>query len=350
MHAPLFTLAKIAESLPPTRVLHSVSTGYAGFLGALVQRRLACPFILTEHGIYTKERRIDLAHADWIRDTHQDVGAGLDESVSHIRSLWIRFFEGLGRMAYATAEPIVSLYEGNRERQISDGADPARTRVVPNGIDLERFEALAAARTEAIPPVIGLIGRVVPIKDIRTFIRSLRIVCSKRPEVEGWIVGPEDEDAAYARECSDLVTSLGLQKHVKFLGFRRPEEVLPRLGLVMLTSISEALPLVVLESFAAGVPVVSTDVGACRELIEGRDAGDRALGRAGVVTPIANPEATARAALALLSQPEAWRSAQRAGQERVRRYYTRAQMFASYQAIYQQALEASRGRDRVRAS
>src|SRR5262249_54859207 len=148
MHLPLFTLARVARAAPSFRVLHAVSTGYAGFLGVLMQRHRRCPFIVTEHGIYTKERKIDLAHATWIRDDAPDAGGagGLDGDLGYLRRLWIRFFEGLGRAAYAAANPIVSLYEGNRERQIEDGADRRRTLVVPNGIDISRFGALRSAR------------------------------------------------------------------------------------------------------------------------------------------------------------------------------------------------------------
>lgn len=116
----------------------------------------------------------------------------------------------------------------------------------------------------------------MPIKDVKTFIRAMRGVVSAMPEAEGWIVGPEEEDPDYASECRSLVASLGLQDKVKFLGFRRIGEVLPQLGLMVLTSISEAQPLVILEAWAAGAPVVSSDVGSCRELIEGADAEDRA--------------------------------------------------------------------------
>ena len=136
MHVPLFKLASIARSLPRFRALHAVSTGYAGALGALVHRRTKAPFILTEHGIYTKERTIDLAHAAWIKD---EPASGSRSAFGSLRQLWIQFFEALGRMAYAAADPIISLYDGNRARQIADGAATERTRVIPNGIDLQRF-------------------------------------------------------------------------------------------------------------------------------------------------------------------------------------------------------------------
>ena len=169
MHAPIFKLAQIAKSLPQSRVYHSVSTGYAGMLGALLHHRRGRPYIITEHGIYTKERKIDLAQAEWIRDTVDEQRGGLRSGVGYIRNLWIRFFEGIGRLSYAAAEPIISLYEGNRQRQITDGASAARTQVIPNGIDLDRFAPLRERRAAGVPPVLGLIGRVVPIKDIKTF-------------------------------------------------------------------------------------------------------------------------------------------------------------------------------------
>jgi len=338
MHAPLFVMARAAASIPPSRAVHVVSTGFAGFLGALLHKKHGRPLILTEHGIYSKERSIELLQATWIRDDED----GSDEdaeahAIGYFRQMWIHFFQALGRMSYGAAAPIVSLYEGNRQRQIRDGADPARTRVVPNGIDLNRFAALRARRKPAIPRVLGLIGRVVPIKDIKTFIRAMRVVASTLPDAQGWIVGPEDEDPSYAEECHHLVESLGLGGAVKFLGFQDVAEILPQLGLNVLTSISEAQPLVVLEGFAAGVPCVSSDVGCVRELIRGIDATDR-HGVAGAVVEIASPDATARAALELLSDPRRWRAAQAAGIARVESLYTQELMLARYRSIYEGAL------------
>jgi glycosyltransferase involved in cell wall biosynthesis len=178
----------------------------------------------------------------------------------------------------------------------------------------------------------------VPIKDIKTFIRAMLTILDTMPEAEAWIAGPEDEDEDYANECRRLVASLGLSDKVKFLGMQNVETLMPRIGLVVLSSISEALPLVVLEGFAAGVPSVTTDVGACRELIYGRPGADAELGAAGEVVPIANPSALAQAALSLLRQPEQWRAAQRAAIARVERYYTQAQMIGAYKTLYDKLL------------
>ena len=344
MHTPIFRLAAITDDFPPVKVLHSVSTGYAGFLGTLLKHKRGIPLILSEHGIYTKERKIDLSQAGWIVDPREAFGSSLDADVSYIRRLWIRFFEGIGRLTYDAADPIVSLYEGNRLRQIQDGANARRTMVIPNGIDLERYTAVRAARQAGVPPILALIGRVVPIKDIKTFIRAMRTVCNALPQAEGWLVGPEDEDQAYAEECRALVGNLELQDNVKFLGFRKVEEIFRQIGLLVLTSISEGLPLVILEGYASGVPAVVTDVGSCRELIEGGRPEDKALGTSGAVVPIASPEATAQAALALLRDEAAWRGAQEVGIKRVKSYYSQKDMFANYQGLYCSALAAAEGR------
>jgi glycosyltransferase involved in cell wall biosynthesis len=340
LHGPIFQLARVARSVPDAAAYHAVSTGYAGLLGALLERRRRRPFILTEHGIYTKERRIDLNQAEWL-DRLGPPGARQRDAGAPLRKLWIRCFESLGRLAYRSADPILSLYGGNQARQIDDGADPARTRIIVNGIDTRRFEAARAARPEGVPRVIGLVGRIVPIKDVKTFVRSMSLICQELPDVEGWIIGSADEDSSYDAECRLLAESLGLGQRLKFLGHQNVAEILPQLGLLMLTSISEAQPLAILEALCAGVPCVATDVGACREQLEGALPEDRALGLAGRVVPFADHLALSRAAVELLTQPDIWRACQRAGIERVTRFYGDARMLASYRSVYHDALGAA---------
>jgi glycosyltransferase involved in cell wall biosynthesis len=174
---------------------------------------------------------------------------------------------------------------------------------------------------------------VVPIKDIKTFIRAMLTVVRRMPDAQAWIAGPEDEDESYANECRALVDSLGLQDKVKFLGFQKIDQLLPKCGVLVLSSISEALPLVVLEGFAAGVPSVTTDVGSCRQLIYGLEGEDAALGAAGRVVQIADPRALAEAALELLDDAN-WYAAQQAGIARVERYYTQEQMVGAYRELF----------------
>jgi len=336
IHIPIWKLAKLAKFLLDRgKIIHSPSTGYAGFLATLISHDQGKPFILTEHGIYTKERKIDLISnafnlyqkLDLFRESAED---------NYIQSMWVKFFEGIGKMSYSRANPILSLFSVAKETQIAYGADANLCRVIPNGVDIKRLGATLQYRPRTIPKVITLIGRVVSIKDIKTFIRAIRITANVIPEVEAWIVGPDDEELVYAEECRNLIEILDVQKNIKFLGFQNIAEILPQSGLQTLTSISEGMPLVILEGFASGVPCVSTDVGSCKELIYGGEQkGDRALGKAGVVCQIANVEELSTAYIELLTNEEKWYKAQKVALERVNRFYTQDIFLENYRKVYE---------------
>jgi glycosyltransferase involved in cell wall biosynthesis len=112
----------------------------------------------------------------------------------------------------------------------------------------------------------------------------------------------------------------------------------PRIDVVVLTSLSEAQPYVILEANAAGVPVVATDVGACREMLEGRSPEDRRLGPSGLLTGVSHPEQTAEAVLQLLGEPRLWRAMSEAGRARVARFYDQSDLISQYLNLYEQGM------------
>ena len=344
MHAPILALLQIAKNIPDAHCYHTISTGYAGVLGMFLQLMKNKPLVLSEHGIYTKERQIDLYQADWIKEVSQNFKAGLDSNISYLRQLWMRFFENLGRLTYNASLVTITLYDQNRLKQIELGATPERAIVIPNGVKIDKFTPLLKQRSENIPPILCLLGRVVPIKDVKTYIRAIGLLIQTIPEAEGWIVGPEEEDKSYAKECHKLVEQLELEGKVKFLGFQNISNILPKIGLVVLSSISEGQPLVILEGFAAGVPAISTDVGCCRELIEGQEAADREFGEAGAIVPLANPHALATAAAALLEDNKRWYAAQAAGLTRVKHFYGEQTFLNNYHKLYRKVLDYGRNR------
>jgi len=334
IHKPIWKLAEIVTKMPETKLLHSPSTGYAGFLATLASYDRELPFILTEHGIYTRERKIDMLTADWI-DFKKPTLLKQPEESNYIQGMWVKFFERIGQFSYIKADEILSLYSGAREIQVKFGAPKQKTRIIPNAVDVDGLNAVLDKRKEGVPPVITLIGRVVSIKDIKTFIRAMRITISEIPEAQAWIVGPMDEDKEYATECQNMAESLGIQDNIKFLGFQNIKEILPQSGLLTLTSISEGMPLVILEGFAAGVPCVATDVGSCMDLIKGGlDEEDIALGSAGEVTSIANPSALAKEYIRYLSDESLWKKAQKVALERVEKYYRQEKFLGDYRELY----------------
>lgn len=336
IHLPVWKMAKLAKFIGNKgKIIHAPSTGYAGFLATLISHDQNKPFILTEHGIYTKERKIDLMSSATHLYNKLDLFTESGEE-NYIQNMWINFFEGLGKMSYAQANPILSLFGVEKETQIAYGAQAERCTVIPNGVDIHTLGATLKERPKGVPQVITLIGRVVSIKDIKTFIRAMRITVNALPDVEAWIVGPQDEEKAYAQECYELIDILDLKDKIKFLGFQKITDILPKSGLLTLTSISEGMPLVILEGYAAGVPCVGTDVGSCKELIYGgENPEDQALGIAGKVCQIANVEELASGYIEFLSDEKKWLSAQKVGLERVNRFYTQELFLKNYQSVYE---------------
>ena len=330
-------LAVLLPPLPEARCYHAVSTGFAGLLGARLAAATGRPLILTEHGIYTNERRIEIAMADWLYQGPEMSFAPRKVS-RDLRDLWIEAFEGFARLTYAAADPVVTLYRGNQRLQLRDGATPARLSIIPNGVDFERYAAVVRDPAPRAPTV-ALIGRVVPIKDIKTFIRAVGLLRRSIPDARGEILGPLEEDPAYARECAALIRQLSLDDAITLQGPVIVQDWLARIDISVLTSISEAQPLTILEAGAAGIPCIATDVGACREMIEADPPGENPLAAGGAVTPIANPTATANAMATLLADRRRWTSASRGMQERVRTRFLKSDCDRAYARLYGRAIE-----------
>lgn len=317
--------------LVPARVYHALCTGYAGLYATRARIETGRPTLLTEHGIYTNERRIEITMADWLQqDALQSLS--IDHMSRDLRDLWIDTFTSFSRATYAACSKVITLYEGNTLLQIQDGAPPEKLMVIPNGIELSDT---APRHRQEERPTVALIGRVVPIKDIKTFLRACAILRDCIPDVRVWILGPLEEDPGYVDECRQLTAHLDLNATVDFKGRVALKDFYPLIDVLVLTSVSEAQPLVILEGAAVGVPAVATDVGSCREMIHGRSDEQPPLGEAGVVTPLANPAATAEALRRLLTDGEFYERCSRTAQQRVRRYYNKTDLDHAYQELYE---------------
>ena len=330
VHAPL--LQTLIAEIPPARVYHAICTGYAGLLGVVAKRRTGRPLLLTEHGIYVRERTIDIGRADWIYEEPVRIRLAKPRA-NPLKQMWQGFFETIARITYDAADQIITLFSGNLALQHQYGADPKRTGIIPNGVDVARFAQMRHDRPTNRPPRVALIGRVVPIKDVRTFLRAAAAVARTHPEVEFWIAGPIDEDHVYYEECVALKEALELSC-VEFLGHRDVVDLYPNIDLLVLTSVSEGQPLTILEAACAGVPTIATDVGGCRELLEGRTTADRALGPSGVVTPVGDSKATAAAIIELLADDERRRAMAGAGVARTEQFYRQADVLGRYRRVY----------------
>lgn len=315
MVLPLFLC--INQKVPEADLYHSVSTGYAGVLGALAKHQYNKPLVLTEHGIYTREREEEIIKAAWIQ--------------GHFKDIWIDYFYSLSQCAYEYADRVTTLFEASRQIQIELGCPSDKTITIANGIDVDKFYLKNQRRKEK-GIYIGAVVRVVPIKDIKTMIQSFSLVQQEIEDSHFYIIGPYEEDPEYYSECLELVANLGLRNLV-FTGVVDVQEYLSFMDILVLSSISEGQPLVILEGLAMEIPFVATDVGSCAELLLGKFD---AFGPAGTIVPVMHFHLMAKDIIALARNPERRLEYGRNGRERVASIYTLPGMVNKYNSLYKE--------------
>lgn len=318
IHLILFRLLTLVPHLPAAAVYHAPGTGYGGLLACLRARLFGGRAMITEHGIYLQEREMELLKSDWLDD-------------AYLKDMWIDAFGAVCRWQYAAADRIITLFEGNRRLEIDYGAPPNRITVVPNGIDIRRFEAARRPRCQSPPPTVALVGRVDPVKDVKTFLQAVANARRELPDLRALVIGPTDDPADYYGECRQMVSMLDLEGCVTFTGRADVVSYYRQVDLLILTSVKEAMPLVVMEAMASGLPVVATEVGACRELIEGLDDG---IGPAGAVARIMDAEDIAAAAVRILRDPDLANRMAADGIRRIESFYREDLVLDAYGRIY----------------
>lgn len=316
MILPLFMI--IRNGMPEADLYHSVSTGYGGVLGCFGKFIYNKPFLLTEHGIYSREREQEIIKADWIK--------------GYLKDIWINYFLNLCKCSYGFADQVIALFQQNKQIQTELGCQKEIIRVIPNGVRVEEFEDIPRKDPDDPFINIGAVIRVVPIKDVKTMLQSFAIVKHEIPIARFYIFGPTDEDPEYFAECKQLVEVMGL-KDLFFMGNVNVKEYIAKMDVLVLTSISEGQPLAVLEGMACCVPFVTTDVGSCRELLYGND--DR-LGQAGLVVPVMQYEQVAQAIITICRNEKIRMEMGRNGQNRVSQYYTTRNFIDEYRNLYRE--------------
>lgn len=327
IYLPLFTALK--GSAPACDIYHCVATGYAGIIGAQAKHlHPGSRLLISEHGIYTREREEEIIKGKWVKGIYKDV--------------WIEQFRKMSTCAYENADLVTSLFENARRLQVELGCPPQKTQVTPNGIDGSAFENIPG-KDPADPTVhIGAFLRVTPIKDVKTMISAFYYAHRQMPGMKLWILGPDDEDREYARECRQLITLLGATD-IEFTGHIRTTEYIGRMDMTLLTSISEGQPLTIIESFAAKKPAIATNVGNCQGLIYGEADN---FGPAGMVVSVLNISEISNAILALAQDAQARQRMGEAGYKRFMHRYRSQHMQDTYQKIYADLSPGSPGAKR----
>lgn len=299
---------------------HAVSTGYAGILGSSASYISGKPLLLSEHGIYTREREEDIIRSDWVD--------------GDFKELWIQFFKKLSLITYHQARTVTSLFEVNKTLQIELGCPKEKIQIIPNGVDTGRFQKMQVKNLLNHDEFqIGTVLRVVPIKDVKTMLLAFSYVKETVPNARLNILGNYDEDPSYYEECLELVKTLGIED-VIFYGQVNINDYLPEIDLLLLSSISEGQPLAIIEGMAAGIPFVCTNVGDVRGLLEGTQ-GDE-IGLAGLVVPVMDSQAMAKAVTTLANDPKKRMRMGKNGKKRVEKYYKKEYFMKTYRDLYEE--------------
>ena len=309
----LFTI--IGSSLPDADMYHTISTGFAGIAASAAKIRKKKPLILTEHGLYHKEREMEIRKSKLIRGYQRD--------------MWISLYNSFSKACYSQSDLIISLFEENRRKQHELGADSRITEVIPNGIDLPRF---TIEREEKEGFHVGLVGRVVPIKDIKTYIATAKIVLDHIPEAIFYCIGPTDEDPAYYRDCELLVKSMKIEDRFIFTGRQNVVDYYKFLDVLVLTSVREAQPLVILEGYCGGVPAVATAVGNIPEML---DYDDR------FIAPSKDSAKLAECIEFIRNHPAEMKRINEANKTKAVRYYNKIDLHKRYHEIYRSFMKPS---------
>ncbi len=321
IYLPLFTV--LQTEIPKADLYHCICTGYAGVLGSMAKYLYGGRLLISEHGIYTREREEELIMAKWVKGIYTNI--------------WIDQFYKMSSLAYERADMVTSLYEHARGLQVELGCSIEKTMIIPNGIRVEDFQSLPGKKEEDQGKInIGAVLRVTPVKDVMTLLQAFGFAKEQEPALKLWVMGTWDEDLEYAQECFDLVSTMGIPD-VEFTGNVDMRDYYGRMDMMILTSISEGQPLAILESFAAHKPVITTNVGNCYGLVNG-EYDDH--GAAGIVTRIMNVEEIARAITVLARNEDMRLRMGENGYQRVLSCYQLSQMQEGYKNIYKDFAES----------
>jgi len=291
-------------------------------------------------GRFARERDVDLIHANSLKS---DVYGALAARSTGIRLIWHVHDRIDGHYLPRTATWLIRFLARQLPACVIANSSSTletvrsgvrRTAIIASGLTRDHIErSWVPERSNAVPQ-IGIIGRIAPWKGQDVFLEAAALLLRRGISAHFRITGsPLFGEEAFERQLFTLAQDLGIRKHVEFLGFRDVPTVLRSLDiLVHASTIPEPFGQVVIEGMAAGLPVIATDGGGPREIIDN--------GRTGLLVPMGDPQALAEALTQLLEDPEQARTLAAAGRRHVLEHFTVERSARQSEALYEELVRA----------
>lgn len=302
----LYWLAQTASTpVPDSDVVMLTEAGWSAALAAAEKVERGTPVILAEHSLHAREAYLEAARSK----------LSLGRQFSRTR-----LARGLSRLCYAVADRVTPVSDAHHRWETRLGANPVKLETIVTGVT-------APSEPPAMPEnsVITSVGRVDPLKDVVTMLRTAARVLERHPNARFVHWGPVSEpNRPYYEMCLQVHEELGLGEGFRFMGgTSEPRAAMRSADIYLSTSISEGLPLSVLEAMTEARPVVATDVGGCADAITG----------CGVLANAGDHLGLAHAIGMLLDDPDLARLMGRRGYRRARRRYDAGEQAEQYRSL-----------------
>lgn len=242
----------LLPTLPQAHIYHSSAAAFCGLSCIIAKKKFGSKFLLTEHGVYIRE---------------QYLAASRNQTPFRTKEFLLGLITLVSKLNFHFADIVSPVCDYNSRWEKKWGVDEKKIQTIYNGIDTNVFKQFPVEKDDDRPTVV-MVARIDPLKDIETFIRTAHLVKKEIPNVLFKLYGPI-LDEKYYHHCQDLAEELGLEENFLFAGLtNNPQMAYNEGDVVMLTSISEAFPFVVIEAMACEKVVISSDVGGTKEVLE----------------------------------------------------------------------------------
>ncbi len=241
-------------------------------------------------------------------------------------------YRGIERSLAWRTDRLLAVTTRVRDELIALGVGKAsQYRAVPLGFDLAPLLAAERRRGElraelgmGAAPLIGIVARLVPIKAHEVFLAAAAAVRQQVPAARFLVVG----DGELRQTLEQQTAALGLTDAVRFLGWRADiDRLYADIDVVALTSRNEGSPVALIEAMAAGVPVVSTEVGGVADVVE--------HGVSGLLAPMDDAAGIATHILTLLADPVMRRTMGQHGRAKVAATYDAGRLVSDIETLYE---------------